>query len=255
MEYRDLVKKHYREEAKKSRLSLGSTMADLNIRRLEIENIASYLKNGERCLEVGCGNGRASIEVSKIRKLDLTCIDFSSEMIALAKKQPTKGIKGEIRFQKGDVLELKVRNYFNSIFTERCIINLLTRNDQKKALKNIVTALKKGGKLILLEAFSDGLKELNDARQEVGLVPISPAYHNLHLNKDLVIKYLNKQGLVFVVEKNFLSSYYFGSRILYPALARANKVKIKYNSSFVKYFSFLSEHGNYSHIKILLFKK
>jgi len=255
MEYRDLVKKHYQEEAKKKGLSLNNTMADLNTRRLEIENISSYLKDDERCLDVGCGNAGASIKISKIRKLDLTCIDFSSDMIALAKKQPIKGIRGEIRFQEGDVLEMKFKNYFDSVFTERCIINLLTWNDQKKALKNMVTALKKDGKLILLEAFSDGLKELNEARQEVSLPPILPAYHNLHLNKDLVIKYLTKQDLVFKAENNFLSSYYFGSRVFYPALAKINKKEIKYNSNFVKYFSFLPSYGNYSYIKILLFKK
>lgn len=255
MEYRDLIKKHYQKEAKEKQLSLSCTMADLNTRRLEIENIISYLKDGERCLEVGCGNGIASIAISKNKKLDLTCIDFSSEMIALAKKQSIKEIQGKIRFEKQDILEFKTKNYFDTVFTERCIINLLKWSEQKKALKNMAGALKKGGKLILLEAFSDGLEELNRARQEVGLEKIKPTYHNLHLNKESVIRYLAEQGLEFIAENNFLSSYYFGSRVIYPAIAKANKKEIKYNSSFVNFFSFLPPCGNYSHIKTLVFKK
>jgi len=96
MEYQKLVKKHYKQEAEKNNLSLTSTMADLNTRKLEIKNIISYLKNNAKCLEVGCGNGSASIEISKVKKLDLTCVDFSRDMIVLAKQQKTKGIKGKI---------------------------------------------------------------------------------------------------------------------------------------------------------------
>jgi len=255
MEYQKLVKEHYKKEAKENNLSLTSTMADVSTRRLEIENIISYLKNGKKVLEIGCGNGSASIEISKKVKLDLTATDFSQDMIALARKQPIKGVKGKIKFQEEDVLKLKYDKVFDVVFTERCIINLLTWEDQKKALSNMARALKKGGILILVEAFQDGLDELNYARKDVGLEPIGPAYHNFYLNKDSVIKHTKEQGLTFVEENNFLSTYFLGSRVLYPAIAKANKVPIQYNTSFAKFFSLLPSFGNYSQIKIVLFKK
>ena len=253
--YRDLVKKHYQKEAKNHGQSLTSTMADLNTRRLEITNILSYLKNGEKCLEVGCGNGSGSIEISKAKKIDLTCIDFSRDLITLAKKQPTKDVKGKIKFQEQDILKLNIKNEFDCVFTERCVINLMNWNDQKKALRNMSGALKKGGKLILLEAFKDGLGELNKAREEIGLSSIPPAYHNLHLDKKLVIDHLVAEKLKFVEENNFLSTYYFGSRVLYPALARAAKKEVVYNSAFAGFFASLFPCGNYAHIKILVFKR
>ena len=45
-------------------------MTDKNIRELEISNIIKYLNDGDNCLELGCGNGAASIEIAKKRNLN-----------------------------------------------------------------------------------------------------------------------------------------------------------------------------------------
>ncbi len=185
----------------------------------------------------------------------MTCIDFSPELIELAKKQSLKGVKGTIVFRQQDVLILDEEARYDVVFTERCIINLLAWNDQKEALKRMARALKKGGRLILLEAYKDGNEELNRARKEIGLSPIPPAYHNLHLEKKKVIEYLTSQRLTFKEENCFLSTYYFGTRVLYPALAKLAKKKIEYNSAFGNFFAKLPSVGNYSHIKILAFTK
>lgn len=255
MDYQKLVKKHYKEEAAKTAMSLTSTMADVNTRRLEMDALVSYLKTAKKALEVGCGNGAASVEIAKRVKLNLTCVDFTPELIALAKKQPTKGIKGKVDFYEQDVLKLPYKNAFDAVFTERCIINLMTWEHQKTALANMAGALKSGGRLILLEAFNDGLAQLNRSRQDVGLEPVGPAYHNFYLDKEAVIEHLKGLRMKFAQENNFLSSYFFGSRVLYPALAKANKKEIAYNSAFASYFAYLAPVGNYSQIKILVFKK
>ena len=254
-DYRDLVTKRYFEEAQQSELSLKSTMPDSNTRRLEIENILKYINENDSCLEIGCGNGAASIEISKIKTLDLTSIDDNEEMIKLAKKQPSNEIKGKIQFQRLNVLNLEFQETHDTIFSIRCLVNLMIWEDQKKALQKMAKAVKKGGKLILLEAFSDGLDELNQARKELGLENIPPAYHNLHLNKELVIPHLQENNMNLIKEDNFLSSYYFGSRILYPALAKANNVEIVKNSKIDKFFSYFTPIGNFSLIKILAFQK
>jgi len=254
-DYRDLVTKRYFEEAQQRELSLKSTMPDSNTRRLEIENILKYINENDSCLEIGCGNGAASIEISKIKTLDLTSIDDNEEMIKFAKKQPSNEIKGKIQFQRLNVLNLEFQETHDTIFSIRCLVNLMIWEDQKKALQKMAKAVKKGGKLILLEAFSDGLDELNQARKELGLENIPPAYHNLHLNKELVIPHLQENNMNLIKEDNFLSSYYFGSRILYPALAKANNVEIVKNSKIDKFFSYFAPIGNFSHIKILAFQK
>jgi ubiquinone/menaquinone biosynthesis C-methylase UbiE len=253
--YTLLVKEHYRKQALEHGSSLTSTMTDYNTRRLEIENLIALLNDGDMCLEVGCGNGASSIEISKSRNLNLMCIDFSSDLLEIAKKQAVDNILGKIKFEFGDVLDLSFNAVFDSIFTERCIINLMTWDDQRQALTNLSRALKSDGRLILLEAFSDGLEALNKARQEVGLDSIPPAYHNLHLKKELVLPHLESCGLNFVGENNFLSSHYFGSRVLYPALAKAANLTVVGNSAFDQFFANLPPIGNFSHIKILVFSK
>jgi len=254
-DYKSLVNEHYKKQAEEHNLALTSTMPDQNIRKKEIENIVKYLKDGERCLEVGCGNGAASIMISKICKLHLLSIDSTKEMIELAQQQSKKEIKGELSFKHQSVLELEDKDDFDTVFTIRCIINLMNWEDQKIALENMSRRVKKNGKLVLLEAFSDGLEELNQARKEMGLEIIPPAYHNLHLKKELVIEYLLKKGLELVEENNFLSTYYFGTRVIYPALAKANNVDMVFNSKMDSFFSYFPAYGNFAHIKILVFKK
>ena len=56
-----------------------------------------------------------------------------------------------------------------------------------------------------------------------------------------------------VNEDCFLSSYYFWTRAISPALVKANNVGIKFNSKIDSYFKFLTPYGNFSHIK--LYKK
>jgi len=253
--YKEIVDKHYKDEAKNRKLSLSSTMPDLNIRRLEIENIVKYLDDNVDCLEVGCGNGAASIEISRRKKLNLLSVDGNDEMIDLAKQQSTDGIKGKIEFSQKDVLNINELSSFDTVFSIRCIINLMKWEDQKKALTNMANAVKKMGKLIILEAFSDGLTELNQARKEFGLDSIPPAFHNLHLKKELVIQHLENQGLNLIAEDNFLSSYYFGSRVIYPVLAKANNQELVKNSKIDSFFSNFPPYGNFSHIKILEFRK
>ncbi len=254
-EYQKLVKEHYHKEAQTHGGLTTSTMADKVTRRREIDTIVSYLKKGDRCLEVGCGNGAGSAMIAGAKAVTMTCIDFSEDLLSIAKKQPTKGLRGSLQFKQQDVLTLDDKKRYDVVFTERCIINLMEWQDQKNALTRMASALKAGGRMVLVESFTDGLAELNAARADVGLPAIGPAYHNLHLDKEKTIKHLAAEGLVFQEENNFLSTYTFGSRVVYPALARAAGKDIRYNSAFGNFFALLPNAGNYSQLKILVFKK
>lgn len=210
-------------------------------------------------LEVGCGNGYTAEQISKKLKIKLECIDFSKELIQIARKRKLKNVK----FKVGNALDLKYANEtFDVVFTERCLINILSWVKQKKALFEIHRVLKKGGVYIMIESFKDGLANLNKARAELSLAKIKEPFHNRYFEKKELMEFLKNKfeyymsddpHLRFEEYQNFLSTYYFGSRVLYPSLIKPKEPK--YNTTFVKFFTHFPSYGNYSPIQMYVVKK
>jgi len=256
------ITNHYNTEAKEHQFAPTSTMPDLFIKNLEITKILESLKEIPRLvdvpqiLDVGCGNGYTCYFLSKKIKGEFHGIDINKKMIDIAKKRSPK-----IKFKVSSVLNTKLPSkFFDLIYTERCLINLLTWEQQKKAFFEIHRLLKNGGIYIMLEAFDDGLNNLNKARKAIGLAKIDPAWHNYYFKKNKLKKIMKNKFIDFhtlsknkLYFDNFLSSYYFGSRVLYPSLIQNNK--IIYNNKFVEYFSMLPSVGNYSPLQLLMLKK
>ena len=255
------ILEHYTSEAKFYKASPKSTMPDLFIRGLEVSKLTETLtklsNKNTKVLEVGCGNGYTISKLSKKLECNFVGIDSNQQMIQLASKRRLK----KIIFSKQSILEPKFRSgMFDIVFTQRCLINLISWKSQKTALNQIHRLLKKDGFLVLLEAFDDGLKELNQARHIIGLEKISPAWHNLYINKTKLHDFIQKKFVngdpksKKLTYDNFLSSYYFGSRILYPGLLE-KKSRIKYNNKFVEFFSLMPPLGNYSPLQLIILKK
>ncbi len=250
------IKQYYKKQAQKFSIDGRSTISDINTRNLEINALLKYIKENKKVLEIGCGNGYTAKTIIQKKKINLTSIDFSEDLIKVAKKQVIDNAKGRIVFDIGDALNLDFpKELFDVVFTERCLINLLTWENQKKALSEIRRVLRKGGTFIMLEAFVDGWKNMNEARKEFGLKIIPQPDHNLFFDREKLFKFV-KDKFIFLQEDNFLSTYYFGSRILYPALLKTtSKKEPDYNSQFNSFFSKMPSYGNYSSIKIMIFKK
>ncbi len=253
---------HYENEAKKEALSPQSTMKDLSIRKLEIEKISQLLKeslknNSEDILEIGCGNGYTINTLTKMIKAKFVGVDINKEMIKNATSRKNKNAI----FKVDDIVNTKIpKNSFDIIFTERCLINLLDWKTQKKALENIFSILRPKGRFIMLEAFEDGLNELNKARNSLGLDNINPAWHNLYFNKKNLTNFVKPMFVDYFTNSSkikfdaFLSSYYFGSRVLYPSLIQ-NKMELAYNNKFVEFFSVIPNYGEYGPIQCCILRK
>jgi len=266
----DLIKRHYRDQAKKYGASPQSTMEDEVVRQKEIEFILKYLavpKNEQtnkilKILDLGCGNGYTLSVLSKAYPNNYYYgIDYSADLLSIAKNRKLKRCK----LLEGDVRSLTFEgDYFDLIYTERCLINILSCEEQKLALREINRILKPGGHYIMIECFTDGLLNNNKARRECGLDELKEAYHNKYFDKDLLFREINN---IFVVAggddpdarydgadfpNNFLSSHYFITRILHPLVTKGEWVK---NTEFVKYFSFLQPYGNYSPVQAYILKK
>jgi SAM-dependent methyltransferase len=248
------IRQLYASEAEKHGTSGTSSIQDLRTRHLEVGAISSYLRDGLRVLEIGCGNGYVAAQLVQKFDIDLEAFDFSDELIELAAAQPLAAPRGRVTFYVGDVLNSDRQNAFDIIFSIRCLQNLTSWESQKIGLANVARALRVGGHYIMDESFWTGLNNLNEARRELDLEPIPESWHNTFFHEEQTIKFMQDLGCTYVDQNAFLSGYYFGSRILLPALMPKGK-KVISSSRLNDYFAHLPAVGDFSPMKILRFRR
>lgn len=260
----DRILEHYRQEASEHDLRPTSTMKDETTREFEISSIMACLAyatartSPERLLEIGCGNGYLlSLIRERVSSIDLVGLDLSPEMVELANKRNIPSAE----ILEGDVRRLPYADgHFDIVVSERCLINILDAKAQDEALEEVCRVLAPGGYLVMIEAFTDGLENLNRARDEIGLAPIPMTHHNLWFDKPRFLEAIaGRLEIVTVPDgddptpaQNFLSSYFFVSRVLYPAVTQA---ELRYNTEFVRFFRFLPPQGDFSPIQLFLLHK
>lgn len=263
-----IIKEHYKGQAAKHGGSALSTMEDPITRAKEIAVIENFFRlpavaaKTKTILEIGCGNGYAlNLLAPQFPAYTFTGLDFSEDLLEIAR---TRNLD-RVTFQQGDVRKLQFEDEsFDVIFTERCIINLLTWEEQQLALNEMHRILKKGGYILFMESFTEGYETLNKARRELGLDDIPMPHHNLYFDKAVFEPYVaEKFNIVQPVDlgaadnngvpRNFLSSHYFTARVLHPLITKGDPM-LK-NTELVKFFSFLPPSGCYSAIEVYLLGK
>jgi ubiquinone/menaquinone biosynthesis C-methylase UbiE len=248
------IKHLYAAEAEKHGIAGTSTIQDMRTRELEIHAVSSYLRDKLNVLEVGCGNGYMAAQLVQHFDITLDAFDFSEEMIALARKQLIANPRGHVTFFMGDVLALNRENAYDLIFSVRCLQNLTSWELQKHALRNIARALRLGGDYVMDECFWTGLNNLNEARAELDLEQIPESWHNCFFHEGQTVEYMESLGCAYQDQNAFLSGYYFGSRVLLPALMPKGK-KVASTSRLNDYFVSLPAAGDFCPMKILRFRR
>jgi len=110
----------------------------------DIESLSQYVWDGEKILDLGCGNGRL-LEIFKDKKIDYFGIDSSEKLIEIAKKKYHTA-----KFQVGDILNLSFpNNFFDKVFAIRILHHIPSHNFRLQLLKEIKRVLKPEGFLIL----------------------------------------------------------------------------------------------------------
>jgi ubiquinone/menaquinone biosynthesis C-methylase UbiE len=266
MSYSDIILEHYRNEVEHHGADASSTMRDEITRGREIAGVHRVLEwllargqAGQRLLDVGCGNGYLLAAVRGwYADMQLTGLEFTPEMCGVARERNVRGCE----IVQGDVRKLPFPSgAFDCVVSERCIINVMDVADQAQSLREVARVLRPGGHFLCVEAFTDGLADLNAARAELGLPPNQQPHHNLWFDKAWFERTIagEFEQVDLATERdpslpvpNFLSSHYFISRVLYPAITKA---EVRYNTHLVKFFSFLPAMGNYSPIQFYLLRR
>jgi ubiquinone/menaquinone biosynthesis C-methylase UbiE len=167
-----------RYESFATTLDYNTTASDFQLRELEIDTAAGYMRDGQRTLDVGCGLGYAAVQYAKRHAVEAHGIDYAENMIEGANrllKEHRPVLKGSVSFRHASVVELPYpENHFDVVSSSRCLMALLDWELQKKALLDIHRVLRPGGILVLMEGTFEGLDALNAMRGKFGLEPIAP---------------------------------------------------------------------------------
>lgn len=262
-----IIKDHYKTQAEKHKDGALSTMEDPITRKKEVNLITNFFnlpavkKNTQKVLEIGCGNAYTlNILQPAFPNIHFTGLDFSEDLLQIARTRNLPNVS----FEQGDVRELKYADgSFDAIYTERCIINLLTWEEQQQGLLEMKRVLKKGGYILFIESFTEGYDTLNIARNELGLDSIPMPHHNNYFDKSVFEPWIS-EGFDIVdpqdlgagpydVARNFMSTHYFTARVLHPLITKGDP-HMK-NTELVKFFSFMPPSGCYSPIEAYVLRK
>lgn len=275
-EYDPLIRAHYDSVAAKFGASPRSTMEDGVIRAKETDAILSFVagiaadrqwsardsaENALAIVDAGCGNGYTlKCLAERFPRYHFLGIEQNEKLRAIAKKQlehtRARVVAGDIREPASLFAEHASADI---LICQRVLINQLDLNHQKQALRNVIELVKPGGAMIFIETFRSNLESLNAARAEFALEPIPPPMHNLPLPEDFFDQpeITRTDPSKFGFTENTLSTHYFVSRVLYPALLKSVNMELKRNSHFIQFFSKALPDGvgEYAPLKINTFVK
>ncbi len=210
---------HWDDWALKFGTNLRSTTKCQSIKALEIAALsrgiesalrAQNLQRRPRILEVGCGNGFNGIALlNAFPEILWLGVDFSREMVQQARlniAQSTDGSSDRIAVVEGDALTLSRSNIlskfeelsrtfreelepvdFDIIYTDRCLINLASAQEQVSACENIRNLLTLSGRFLMLENSVQTHFRLNDLREKVGLQRREVADFNVFIDEGKVL--------------------------------------------------------------------
>ena len=124
-----------------------------------IEKIS--LKETDNVLDLGCGDGKVTAEISKkLNKGSIIGIDNSVSMIKLAKDRHSKARYPNLSFQEMDAGNLNFSDHFDLIFSN-AVLHWV--KDQKPVIKGMFKSLKQGGRVLLQmggKGNADGIVEV-----------------------------------------------------------------------------------------------
>lgn len=255
------IKKFWDDQAKLHGTSYLATTPDHYARELEIENLKKFLTPGSCVADIGCGNGYSSIHYAQALDITVHGLDYSEAMIAMAHQalmQLPDSVKKRVSFQVGDVRKTGLESeFFNTVITDRCLINLTTYDEQSMAIREIHRLLKEGGLYLMCECSAQGLENLNKVRHHVGLEAIKTRWHNLYLDEEHLHEAIKD---LFTLEKivNFSSFYYLASRIINAKIAQEQGIEPSYDSDINRVAAMCSSlgcFGDFGPVKLFMLRK
>lgn len=267
------IRNHWDSLAKKHGLNLKSTTKTPTIKQLEISALARAISKTidvvqtKKILEVGCGNGHNIFALSRIfPNCSFQGLDYSEEMIKMAIKIKTDSLSKNIEFNIADVLALtnctEIENQYDLVFTDRLLINLNSWQIQQQGVIQLLSRVKIGGYLLIIENFTEAYGNQNYLRNLIGLQSRIPDSYNKFIDEAKLESFAcDELGLKLVSVENFGSMH---DLLLYVLLPHVNGGEVIYNHPLMESVTLLlenipekliNEFGNFGQNKLYLFEK
>lgn len=191
-------------------------MYDKNLLNAEIELIRRRIPPDAKILDAGCGEGEGTLVYASVPGATVHGVDFSETR--LRKAAETLNRQQNVSLKQVDFLgDYEIDRDFDVIVSQRFLINLMEWPLQQQVLLALMSALKKGGRLLMLEGSRQGVDSLNDFRTALGLEPIPVKWHNLFFDDEALVNFMHASGFE-LLEQDGLGTYFLLTRGVRPAL-------------------------------------
>lgn len=256
------IKTYWEEKAEEYIADPRATTNEYWLRELEVKEITRAIKNIKRkktILDVGCGDGYSTIKIwKKFPQSNIIGIDYSQKMIRNANLflRKEKIDSPHIQFLVYDLLDLEnFGKKFDLVISDRCLINLPTREMQKRAVSKIAAVLNDKGHYIMVENFIEGHKNMNKLRKKLGLPPIPVRWHNLFFNENFLYNAISRHFNI-ITTRNIGSLFYLITKVVYSKLCQLEKKEPDYNHPIYSIAVELEETaGNFGPLRLLVLQK
>jgi SAM-dependent methyltransferase len=237
----ETIRTHWTNWASEYGSNLRATTKTWTAKAIELDALTRRLSpiignSSATILEVGCGNGVNCIHLAKtFQNALLDGVDLIPEMIEAARTSgTTEGISRRTSFLVGDVLNLHnvngLRDYYDVVFTDRCLINLNTVELQKTGISSLAKRVKDGGHLVMIENSKTTYATQNESRAALGLPPRTPAEFNLFFDEEEILHHISTLGFDLIETDDFSSLHDLALYVLAPAI---NDGKLDYEHPLV----------------------
>ncbi|MGF1610060.1 MAG: SAM-dependent methyltransferase [Kiloniellales bacterium] len=204
---------------------------DFNLTEIEHRFLETAVPSGSRILDVGCGNGSSLVRLAKAKGCHGVGMDFAEQMVEVAAARVRdEGLSDRLEVHRRSVPPVPNEwGPFDVVYSQRCLINLTSTDQQKTAVLSVADCLRPGGMYVMVECSLDGSDRTNSVRESLGLQPIDPPWHNLFFREKEVASWAN-EGFVLEDLQHISSTYNFLSRVVYAKLAADRGEELRYDS-------------------------
>lgn len=258
------IQTYWEQRAKQQASSPTATTNDVYMRNLEIKTLIETCRElnlqAGQALDLGCGDGYSTVAVAEgIDGFSFLGIDYSESMINSAQERLNEvpALQSRVRFMVGDAIhigEICAGQKFDLVISDRVLINLETVDVQYNTMAQIAELLREDGYYLAIENFVEGQKVLNETRRSMGLSEIPVRWHNLFFRKNEFIEHA-KESFDLLELKEFASSYYFATRVIYSRMCQMLGEEPDYHHSIHQLAGELPCIGNFSPVKLAVLRK